>query len=85
MDLAATLQGVDALLRGDNRIAVINQIKDFAAMQDMETIYLESKNTSQYLELFVKRKSRYATPHISRKLSWLFYPLVALSERNDLR
>ena len=69
----------------DNRIAVINQIKDFAAMQDMETIYLESKNTSQYLELFVKRKSRYATPHISRKLSWLFYPLVALSERNDLR
>lgn len=79
---------MDSVLRNfpvsDNRLAIYNQIHDVSVNPDIETLYLKLENTSQYRDLFRHRKAESALPHISRSLSWTFYPLIALKERNDL-
>lgn len=79
---------MDSMLRdfpvADNRLAIYNRVRDVPINPDIEALYIKPENNSQYLELFLHRKAENAAPHISRSLSWIFYPLVALKERNDL-
>lgn len=80
---------MDSMLRNfsvsDNRLAIYNRVGDVSINPDIDAFYLKPENTSQYLDLFRHRKAEIALPHISRSLSWVFYPLVALKERNDLK
>lgn len=79
---------MDSVLRNfpvsDNRLAIYNRVGDVSINPDIERLYIEPENNSQYLDLFRHRKAKSALPHISRSLNWIFYPLVALKERNDL-
>lgn len=69
----------------DNRLAIYNRVVDVSVNPGIDALYIKPENNSQYLDLFRHRKAEKAQPHISRSLSWFFYPLVALKEKNDLR